>query len=333
MVAANTLSHPAEWLDAFPQHDGWYEISPTRAFAHPEEMYDEQYRVDPSDVGVGQGAMRLLRHRGCDTTGAALEIGCGTGRLTLGLVASRMYPAFIMTDPSPAFLALTRKKLEANGLHDPSRCYYAALSGEELHRLPDEAVSLIVMRSVLHHITDIEAFVTHASRALKPGGAILCEEPFGEGFLLMGVLAQFIPIVMSQAGRPLTSEQEAQLALFQDTVRFYMRRDVDKSQAEDKHLFRSDELAAIGARHGLTSEFLANFGFGHFLNHSPDGKAPFDPYVYFKNYLRYCMSFGPELVDHFDAAMAPYARLISECSQGWAGPQYHGVQLWRKPMR
>jgi len=78
MVAANTLSHPAEWLETFPRHDDWYEISPTRAFAHPEEMYDEQYRVDPSDLGVGQGAMTLVRHRGCDTAGAALEIGCGT---------------------------------------------------------------------------------------------------------------------------------------------------------------------------------------------------------------------------------------------------------------
>jgi ubiquinone/menaquinone biosynthesis C-methylase UbiE len=332
-VTTAALPATLQWLEAHPRHDQFFEISPTRAFAHPEEAYDKQYGNYVADYTVGQGVAALLRRRGCDTNGPALEIGCGTGRLTLGLVQSRMFPAVLITDPSPAFLRITREKLESEGLHDDETCVYGALSGEELDRLPAGTFSLIIMRSVLHHVLDVDAFVASAARALRPGGVLLCEEPFGEGFLLMGTLAQFIPVVMAQAGRPMSEEDQKKINFFGDTVRFYTRRDLDKSKAEDKHLFRAEELMQIGRAHGLESEFLPNFMYPHFVNHDPDGPAPFEAYTYLKNYLRYCMSFGADFVESFAEIFAPYARFIEECSAGWTGPHFHGVFLWRKPER
>jgi SAM-dependent methyltransferase len=331
-LSTSQLPSAVRWLDAFPRQGHWFEISPTRAFAHPEEQYDAQYGNTVTDLTVGHGVAALLRVRRCDTSGPALEIGCGTGRLTLGLVDCGMFPAVVITDPSPAFLQITRRKLESEGLHDDATCFYAALSGEELRRLPANTFSLIVLRSVLHHVLDVDEFIASAARALRPGGVLLCEEPFGEGFMLMGILAQFIPLVMAQAGRPLREDQEKMLRVFGDTVRYYLRRDIDKSKAEDKHLFRADELMRIGGRHGLDTEFLPNFMFPHFLDHRPDGPAPFDAYGYLKSYLRYCMSFGPEIVEQFDALFAPYVQFVRDCSAGWSGPHFHGVFLWRKPV-
>jgi glycosyltransferase involved in cell wall biosynthesis/SAM-dependent methyltransferase len=319
-----------KWLNAFPRHDWYFEISPSRAFAHAEGDYDTQYGLDPGILNVGMGAVALLRERGCDFTGPALEIGCGTGLLTLGLVAADAYPAVVVTDPSPEFLHITREKLENNPQVDTGKTFFATLTGEQLAQLPENTFSLIILRSVLHHVLDVEEFIASTARALKPGGALVCEEPCAEGYLVMGLLAQFIPVVMQQEGKPLTPEQVEHVGHFCDTMKFYLRRDVDKSEAEDKHLFRVDEMMRYGDRSGLSTEFFSNLTFPEFLHHSPDTPKVFDNYFFMKSYLQYCMNFGEEFVRSFDETFAPYVRFCEEISQGGGGAPFHGVFLWRK---
>src|ERR1043165_4342661 len=105
-----------KWLDSLPSEDGFVHISGAKRFAHDEAKYDEQYANEAADMQVGQGIMHLLRESDAPFDGAALEVGCGTGLATVGLMSQMPYPLLIATDPSPAFLRITRDKLKSQGL-------------------------------------------------------------------------------------------------------------------------------------------------------------------------------------------------------------------------
>ena len=62
------------------------------------------------------------------------------------------------------------------GVDENGLCY-ALLMAEDVDRLPAESLSLIVMRSTLHHVLDVDRFIRHAARALRTGGVLSFEEP------------------------------------------------------------------------------------------------------------------------------------------------------------
>ncbi|NJN99977.1 MAG: hypothetical protein HC875_40650 [Anaerolineales bacterium] len=75
------------WFQELSGENGLKFISQPRRFAHDETKYDEQYQIEPTDMRAGQGLVNLLRTYQADFSGPGLEIGCGTGRLSVGLVA------------------------------------------------------------------------------------------------------------------------------------------------------------------------------------------------------------------------------------------------------
>jgi ubiquinone/menaquinone biosynthesis C-methylase UbiE len=315
------------WLEALPRQDGFVCISEARRFAHDEEKYDAQYASDPGNMQVGAGLVELLKQFGADLSGPALEIGCGTGLLSLGFAAKSPYPLTILTDPSPAFLRITQRKVRGAGFSEDRLCY-AVLMGEELDRLPAASLSLIVLRSTLHHVLDVDAFIASAARALKPGGVLTFEEPCLEGYVLMGAMAQFLPAVAKGAGTPLTEAQLGHVDLFVRSMAFYARRDLDKSKAEDKHLFRVDELMRSGATCGVEFDFKSNRTYESFL-----GEPGADPVFFerfFRSYVKYCMSWPDDLMAVFDRNMPDFCKFVAESSRGGSGPYLHGVFVGRK---
>jgi ubiquinone/menaquinone biosynthesis C-methylase UbiE len=320
-----TLAPLPPWLSELPQEDGFYHISTPRRFAHDESKYDEQYNNRPN-LTVGKGV--LAAAAGGDTSAPALEVGCGTGLVSLGLVAGSPYPLTILTDPSPAFLGITRRKLEgANIALD--RAAFAVLTGEELDRLPEAGLSLIVLRSTLHHVLHVGEFIAAAARALRPGGVLTFQEPCMEGYLLMGALVRFLPVLAERAGAPLTGTQLSWVQGFADTMKFYARRDLDKSSAEDKHLFRVDELMKLGEGGGLSVTFLPNTTYDALSENAANpGRDTFAHF--FRQYARYCMSWDDALMERFDTLLAPHAQYLDEASAGASGPYLHGVFVCRK---
>lgn len=133
-----------EWLETLPLNGDYPCISEARRFQHDEFNYDVQYENKPEDIDVGRGAVGFSREYGVDTDGPALEIGCGTGLLSLGLVNENVFPAVLLTDPSPAFLNITRCKLKHAGVNSYT-ARYALLQGEDTDRLPENTFSLIAL--------------------------------------------------------------------------------------------------------------------------------------------------------------------------------------------
>jgi 2-polyprenyl-3-methyl-5-hydroxy-6-metoxy-1,4-benzoquinol methylase len=262
-------------------------------------------------------------------SGPAIEIGCGTGLSSLGLVDAGAFPYVLLTDPSPKFLDITRQKFVRAKIA-ADKVGFGVLMGEELSRLPKGLFSLVLLRSVLHHVIDIEAFVKDAAATLKPGGMMIMEEPCQEGFVVLGTMAQFIPLVLEQQGIKLDRSQRASIQLFLDTLKFYCRRDVDKSTAEDKHLFRVDELMKMGERAGLTVDFKPNKTFYDYAPDALESPTNHSFIKFFHDYLKYAMRFSDDLMKLFNAHFRSYCQWIEDLAVKGNGPYMNGIFVCRK---
>jgi ubiquinone/menaquinone biosynthesis C-methylase UbiE len=318
----------SSWIETLPRWHGWLQLSAERPYAHAEEAYDDQYGVEAAEPEEGEGLCALLQTYGVDTTGPALEVGCGTGRLTYGVARHYPGPDFLITDPSPAFLRITQTQFTDPAAFRP-RLHFAVLNADDLGQLPADMFSLITMRSTLHHILKPDAFIVASARTLRPGGALVMgAEPVESGYLLMGVVGQMIAPVLAQAGVTLLPAWEKQLRDLTETVKFYCQRDINKVTAEDKHLFRVHELSNLGHQHGLHLRFFPNATFS-------DYAAPFQPEfesfsVFFFNYLRYCLLFDAEFLKLIRRHLKPQLGYINDCYRSHVGPAITGVFLLQK---
>jgi len=316
----------AEWLDALPRSPaGFAQVSENRPYTFAEADYDAQYAIAP-DLGRGRGLVELLRETGGDFSGPALEVGCGTGTLSLGLVAADAFPLVVLTDGSDAFLTLTRAKLTKLGI-DPSRTRFVTLLGEEIDRLPEASLSLVVLRSALHHVLDVPGFLRKSARTLRPGGILSFEEPCAEGYILMGALAGFLPAL---AGGALSEDQNRTVKVFTDAMRFYARPDVDKTDSEDKHVFRQAELQRAGTACGLDVELLPNVTYDDCAAGLPSTRKPRSFLSFFRDYLKFCMSWNDALMALVETKLLPYCEDLELLAQQGAGPEMHGVFVCRK---
>lgn len=98
-------------------------------------------------------AMSLFADSIVSVSGQEVEVGSTGGFL------KQVRPAVMTTDVRPAY-----------GLD-------MVVDAQDLP-LENQSVSVIFAKDCLHHIPDITRFFGEASRVLKPGGAIVCVEPY-----------------------------------------------------------------------------------------------------------------------------------------------------------
>jgi hypothetical protein len=92
-----------DWMAGFRQVDGIYQVSPPRPFAHDEAQFDAGLRLDADTESIGNGLLAELRREGFDFALPALEIGCGSGSLSVGLARNGGFSRLILSDPSPCW--------------------------------------------------------------------------------------------------------------------------------------------------------------------------------------------------------------------------------------
>jgi ubiquinone/menaquinone biosynthesis C-methylase UbiE len=120
-------------------------------------------------LGVPRVHRRLVALAGIEPGHRVLEIGCGTGNLTLRV--QRMHPdaEVVGIDPDPLALARARRKAERAGL--PVR-WDRGKAGELPY--PDESVDLVLSAFMFHHLDDTEKrrALAEIRRVLRPGGQL-----------------------------------------------------------------------------------------------------------------------------------------------------------------
>lgn len=230
-------------LSAHTRLDGVYLISPPQQFDGGEAAYDEHIGGAHRDdlLRSGRGAWQLIMRHATRPVLTVLEIGSGGGTCSLGLVASASGVQTIITDTSPAFLQMVRRKMKAAGL-PPRATLFATLAGEDLARLPAGTLDAIVIASALHHVGDWRGFLHDAVGLLRPGGVLVIQEPCREGNLMMGFALDVVlsPLWPKDAIDPADLER---ITRCRDSIYLLADSTVEKN-GEDKHSFLITELIA-----------------------------------------------------------------------------------------
>jgi 2-polyprenyl-3-methyl-5-hydroxy-6-metoxy-1,4-benzoquinol methylase len=203
------------------------------------------------------------------------------------------------------------------------------LTAEDLGLLPDAIFSLIVLRSTLHHILDVPAFLDACSKKLSEGGLLMFEEPCHDGYLLMGAMNQFLPTVLRSKGIELDAASLESVRMMTAFMQFYARRDLDKSHAEDKHLFRPDELMRIAAECGMELEMFPNRTYSQ-LDQNAEPCSPDYFFAFYSEYLQYSMSWDEKLVALVREHMSEYFTYFHPLASGNALPYCYGSFILKK---
>ncbi|MDP9225094.1 MAG: class I SAM-dependent methyltransferase [Actinomycetota bacterium] len=108
-----------------------------------------------------------------------LDLGCGSGDLTLHLVASGA--EVVALDLSPGMIDVARRRVETFG--DGATATFVAAPVEETG-FPDALFDVVVGRFILHHL-DVGAAAREIARILRPGGRAVFAENSARNRLLM----------------------------------------------------------------------------------------------------------------------------------------------------
>lgn len=151
----------ADWNERAGE-DAYYYVAFGRREQDDEEFFD-------TGADIVQGLIWDLRRvRGRD---AALEIGCGPGRLMRPL--SKHFREIHGVDVSDEMIKLARERL-----HNTPNAHPHHSSGSDLAMFPDEKFDFVYSYAVFQHIPSREvvfSYLREARRVLKTGGILRCQ--------------------------------------------------------------------------------------------------------------------------------------------------------------
>jgi SAM-dependent methyltransferase len=151
----------ADW-NARAGEDAYYYV----AFGRREQDDQEFFSSGADVVKALTFELRRLRSRG-----AALEIGCGPGRLLRPL--SRLFDQVHGVDVSDEMV-----RLAAERLRDVPNAHPHHGTGSDLALFPDASFDFVYSYAVFQHIPSrdvVFSYLAEAARVLKPGGVLKCQ--------------------------------------------------------------------------------------------------------------------------------------------------------------
>jgi ubiquinone/menaquinone biosynthesis C-methylase UbiE len=167
------------------------------------DAYLPFYDLLTTALGAGKIHRKLIDQARPQPGQRVLEIGCGTGNLTVRVARAHPDVEVIGIDPDPLALARARKKGTAARFE---RAYAQELP------YPDASFDRVLSSLMLHHLDEDTKAATLAevARVLRPGGTLHLADFTGEvhgvhGFLARrmrkeGHVADGIPELLSAAG-------------------------------------------------------------------------------------------------------------------------------------
>jgi trans-aconitate 2-methyltransferase len=130
----------------------------------PREWDAETYdAISDPQFSWGMEVLERLEPRGDE---AAIDAGCGSGRVTEELLKRLPGGSLLAVDASEAMVEKARERLG-------ERATYMVADLAELE--VDEPVDLIFSTATFHWILDHDALFAHLRRALKPGGRLVAQ--------------------------------------------------------------------------------------------------------------------------------------------------------------
>jgi ubiquinone/menaquinone biosynthesis C-methylase UbiE len=226
------------------------------------EEDDILYAIDPIDAHNWLDAQEYDAHHAVDIEGShhladvyvryapgtkdlsVLEVGCGSGNLTIGLDANKRVKKLVACDISRQMLTLTRDRLPSYP-NAKTSLVCADISDQAL--FSEGAFDAAFGNSLLHHIYDYEQFLLALKHTIRPGGVIVFSEPCQQGKSLISFLCAMLMQLDALSDDPVFSAHDCVMI---QALLDINRREVDvrhdqslKLQWEDKHCFDTKALA------------------------------------------------------------------------------------------
>lgn len=169
---------------------------------------------------IGKSWLTVFKNAGILINGKrVLEIGAGTGALTVALLRNSTVHQLFATDVSDSFLRVTTERARFDERLTAVRC--------DCNHVPvrDGSFDLIVGRSILHHLLDYDQVLTQCARILDKGGSAIFFEPMLEGKL---VVAMFTAMIIDLAKREVNSD--------------FSKQDLQKMEGMVRHITKASWL-------------------------------------------------------------------------------------------
>ena len=125
---------------------------------------DELWELVPEEAGPPPGHL-VAFVRSLGRVDAALDLGCGDGRLGAELDARELTAA----DVSPVALERARGRLPGARLVE--------LEPDAALPLADNLFDLVLCAETIEHVRDVQLFLSEARRVLRPGGELALTTP------------------------------------------------------------------------------------------------------------------------------------------------------------
>jgi ubiquinone/menaquinone biosynthesis C-methylase UbiE len=207
----------------------------------------------------------IARSHGCAIDGDVLEIGAGTGNLTLALLAYSPSARIAASDLSPRFLELLVRRAHSHPGRDRLSLY---LFDGSRFPFPEASVDFVFGHSILHHILHFEQTLAEACRVLRPGALAIFGEPMMDTLALVCLSAVLIADADKENPAPRLSKQlSIRLSQVGSLGRLkrqnFLERDDRTDAFEDKFVFARQDLERVAR----------DVGFRDYSVHQ-DGRAP-----------------------------------------------------------
>jgi ubiquinone/menaquinone biosynthesis C-methylase UbiE len=155
----------------------------------PSRYDDELWELVPEDPGPPPKHLVEFVHSLGRRDGAALDLGCGDGRLTLELRARRIVGA----DVSRVALERARGRVAERDVE------LVELTPGAVLPFDDSSFDLVLLAETIEHVVDVQSLLSEARRVLRPGGEIAVTTPAhgrrtGWSMLLRGFERSFDPL-------------------------------------------------------------------------------------------------------------------------------------------
>lgn len=122
----------------------------------------------PWKIKLAESVSKLIKkNKNINSESHLVDIGGGTGLLTLKF--KNDVQKITVIDSSKSMLDVLRDKLVINGLSniDIIEGFFTSKT------FPDDSIDIFISMLTLHHIPNIEGFLSAIYRALKPGGSFI----------------------------------------------------------------------------------------------------------------------------------------------------------------
>ncbi len=130
----------------------------------PSDYDDDLWQLVPEDPGPPPAHLAAFVER-LGHVGAALDLGCGDGRLSALIDADEL----TLVDVSDVALQRAARRLPAAAA--------IALTPDAALPLPDNTFDLVLCAETIEHVRDIQLLLSEARRVLRPGGRLALTTP------------------------------------------------------------------------------------------------------------------------------------------------------------